>query len=71
MAFKIIKEEKKTAVFREECPFCRCTFEFNTEDANFSDTRNGTILKVSCPRCNHPFYSFNVKPVRYDLVEQL
>lgn len=67
MAFKIIKEgKKKIAVFRATCPCCDCVFEFNKEDAEFDEDRDGKYLKLDCPCCGHLVWSWKTNPIRYD-----
>lgn len=70
MAIKIIKEGKrKVAVYRANCTYCDCVFEFNKEDAFFGEDRDGKYATIDCPHCNTKLYLGNVKPFKYDLVE--
>lgn len=71
MAFKIIKEGKKRIpVYRVNCSVCDCEFEFNKEDAEFGEDRDGKYLIVACPCCNSRNYSYKTTPYRYDIVER-
>lgn len=70
MAVTIIKEgRKKRPVFRASCPCCDCVFEFNKEDAEFGEDRDGKYLKLDCPCCGHLVWSWRTNPVRYDDVK--
>lgn len=72
MAIKIIKEgKKKIAVYKAKCPICDCVFEFNKEDAYLGEDRDGKFWRINCPHCENQFYSWNVLPIRYDVVESL
>lgn len=67
MAVTIIKEgKKKIPVFRATCSCCDCVFEFNKEDAEFGEDRDGKYLKLDCPCCGHPVWSWKTNPIRYD-----
>ena len=70
MAVTIIKEgRKKMPVFRASCPCCDCVFEFNKEDAEFGEDRDGKYLKLDCPCCGHLVWSWKTNPIRYDDVK--
>ncbi len=70
MAVTIIKEgRKKIPVFRASCTCCDCVFEFNKEDAEFGEDRDGKYLKLDCPCCGHLVWSWKTNPIRYDDVK--
>ena len=70
MAVTIIKEgKKKIAIFRATCSICDCVFEFNKDDAEFSEDRDGKYFKLNCPCCGHLVWSWKTNPTRYDSLE--
>lgn len=70
MAVTIIKKgRKKIPVFRASCPWCDCVFEFNKQDAEFGEDRDGKYFKLNCPCCEQPVWSWKVNPIRYDDVK--
>lgn len=53
---KILKEgthpKPKRIIYKTECQYCHCEFEFETEDCLFVEKRmNGNVV-VDCPCCN-------------------
>lgn len=54
---KILKEgtlpKPKRYIYKTECQYCHCEFEFETEDCIALEKRVNGRLTVECPCCNN------------------
>jgi len=70
---RIIREGQlpEDKLFRGTCMHCKTVFECKRHEGKYSSTqRDGDLLEVDCPKCNHRAFAYEIKSAGGSLIPE-